>query len=76
MFKKLWGKLRCKLDWHDPEEVPFEWRDDGPPGCKTGTNAQCRRCGVRQYLNWMTEVETKAILREQFPELYRAQWGD
>lgn len=73
-FKKFWGHFRCKLGRHDWEEVPFEWKEEGPPGCSTGTNAQCARCPERTYLSWMTPEEAREIYRELQSEAREAQW--
>lgn len=80
MFTKLQelrGKLRCKLGRHDFKEVPFEWRDEGPPeapsAIRGGTNAECRRCGVRYDINWPRDPEeiAQTLLEAELWDSYR-----
>lgn len=63
-MKEIFEKLLCKLGRHNWEEVPFEWRDEGPSwapsAVKGGTNAECRRCRVRWYITWPKDPEEVA----------------
>ncbi len=73
-MKGFWGKLLCKLGWHDWEETPGEWKEDFP-GCKSYTNAQCSRCPARTDLVWMSKEEARAVYDELQREISNSQWG-
>jgi hypothetical protein len=41
-------RLRCLLGRHSYRYVGFRWVEDGP-GCKTGHDHECSRCGKLAY---------------------------
>lgn len=73
MLKGLVHQVLCRFGWHDWEEVPGEWEED-LPGCKSFTNARCRRCSARADLTWMSEEEARKIYVELQRDLQNSQW--